>query len=211
MSPLFARHHRFFVALGLGLAIGIAAFPLPLIHRVLLGSNLFFLLYLILTLRFANSLTQADLRRHAERADEGLPFILMIAVAAVLLSVWAIFAQLNNMKAAGELGVLLALGSVPLGWATLHMVLAFHYARIWYARDGEIEDQGGLDFPGCDAPGMWEFLYQSFVIGLCAQVADVNVTTTRMRRMVLAHSIGAFFYNTVLIALAVNAAASFGQ
>ena len=40
---------------------------------------------------------------------------------------------------------------------------------------------------------------------MTAQVSDVVVTTAAMRRAVLLHSLGSFFYNTVILALAVNA------
>jgi uncharacterized membrane protein len=46
---------------------------------------------------------------------------------------------------------------------------------------------------------------------MTAQVSDVLVQTTRMRRSVLFHSVAAFFFNTVLIAMAVNAAVSVFQ
>ena len=52
---------------------------------------------------------------------------------------------------------------------------------------------------------IWDFLYFSFTIGMTAQVSDVVVTAGGLRRVVLLHSIGAFFYNTVILALAVNA------
>jgi len=64
--------------------------------------------------------------------------------------------------------------------------------------------EGGLVFPGRSDPGAWDFLYYSFVIGMTAQVSDVAVTSPALRRLTLAHSVVAFFYNTVLITLAVN-------
>ena len=60
-------------------------------------------------------------------------------------------------------------------------------------------------FPGCVEPGPWEFLYYSFVVGMTAQVSDVQVCDTRMRRATLGHGVISFFFNTVLIAMAVNA------
>ena len=62
-----------------------------------------------------------------------------------------------------------------------------------------------LKFPGTGEPGSWDFLYFSFVVGMTAQVSDVQVLTTQMRRATLKHSIVSFFFNTVLIAMAVNA------
>jgi uncharacterized membrane protein len=41
---------------------------------------------------------------------------------------------------------------------------------------------------------------------MTAQVSDVTVHASEMRRLVLAHSIVAFLYNTILLALAVNIA-----
>jgi uncharacterized membrane protein len=41
---------------------------------------------------------------------------------------------------------------------------------------------------------------------MTAQVSDVQVRTTAMRRAVTGHSVVSFFFNTVLIAMAVNAA-----
>jgi uncharacterized membrane protein len=53
---------------------------------------------------------------------------------------------------------------------------------------------------------LWDFIYFSLVIGMTAQVSDVQVRTTAMRRAVTGHSVVSFFFNTVLIAMAVNAA-----
>jgi uncharacterized membrane protein len=44
---------------------------------------------------------------------------------------------------------------------------------------------------------------------MTAQVSDVRVQSTAMRRLTLAHGVTAFFLNTVLVALAVNLAASY--
>ena len=49
-------------------------------------------------------------------------------------------------------------------------------------------------------------LGSSFVVGMTAQVSDVQVLSTAMRRVTLLHGVVSFFYNTVLLALAVNVA-----
>ena len=100
------------------------------------------------------------------------------------------------------------MASIPLGWLTLHTVASFHYANLFYALDAGGGEAGGLDFPGTPEPGPWDFLYFSFVIGMTAQVSDVAVRTTPLRRAALAHGVAAFFYNAVILALAVNAAIS---
>jgi uncharacterized membrane protein len=59
------------------------------------------------------------------------------------------------------------------------------------------------------------FSVLSFVVGMTAQVSDLQVLTTAMRRLTLAHSVVSFvvsfFYNTVILALAVNLAAGQGH
>ena len=53
-------------------------------------------------------------------------------------------------------------------------------------------------------PDALSFLYFSFVVAMTAQVSDVTVTSNAMRRLVLLHGIVSFFFNTVIIAVAVN-------
>jgi uncharacterized membrane protein len=98
--------------------------------------------------------------------------------------------------------------SVPLGWATPHTVMAFHYAHLFYAGhpSSHLVDAGGLAFPGTREPRSWDFLYYSFVVGMTAQVSDVQVVSTSMRQITLVHGMVSFFVNTVIIALAVNVA-----
>jgi uncharacterized membrane protein len=103
----------------------------------------------------------------------------------------------------GGLRAALAVASVPLGWLVLHTLMAFHYANLCYAPGPE--GGSGLGFPRTPEPGPWDFLYFAFVIGIAAQVSDVTVRSTGMRRVVLAHSVASFFYNAVILALVVNA------
>jgi uncharacterized membrane protein len=91
-----------------------------------------------------------------------------------------------------------------MGWFMLHTMMAFHYAYLFYSEPAKEKGGSGLLFPDTGQPGVADFLYYSFVIGMTAQVSDVQVCSTRIRRATLAHSIVSFFFNTVLIAMAVN-------
>ena len=201
------RHGRFLIAFGLGVAAGLAAWALSVApdFALLTAADVFFLSYLALTARIIGSTGPDDLRRHADQDDEGVALILILAALAVVVSVTAIFLVLNA-EAASFFTRLVALISLPLGWATIHTVLAFHYARLHYRGPAP-----GMAFPGKERPGVWDFLYASFTIGMTAQVSDVEVTTGQMRRVVLAHGVASFFYNTCILALAVNAALTAGQ
>jgi uncharacterized membrane protein len=201
------RHGRFLIAFGLGLCCGLLAGLAgvePLVC-LLAGLDAFFLLYLAM-MAWLTRVSDADrLRRHAEDDDEGVMLILVLALLAVAASVTAIFLVLTA-DASSLAGRVLALVSLPLGWATIHVLAAFHYAHLHYR-----SAVPGMVFSGEDAPDALDFLYASFTIGMTAQVSDIAVSTRAMRRAVLVHGVVSFFYNTCLLALAVNAAVTAGQ
>ena len=101
----------------------------------------------------------------------------------------------------------LAIATIALSWAAVHTTFALHYAHDYY-RGAKC---GGLQFPSGDAhdrADYWDFVYFSFVIGMTAQVSDVGITDKTIRRTATAHGIVSFLYNTALLALMVNIAAS---
>jgi uncharacterized membrane protein len=207
------RHHgRFYSAALAGFALWLAAWAMHWPLPPLIGGDAFFLIYLALMVRFALQIAPDGLRQRADIEDEGIPLIVLLALAAVGMSLVSIFGLLAGNGGPDLWGLSLAIASVPLGWSTVHTILAFHYAHLYYATEGEdAGDAGGLEFPGTKEPGAWDFLYFSFVIGMTAQVSDVTVHAAGMRRLVLAHSIISFFYNTVLVALAVNVAVALAR
>jgi uncharacterized membrane protein len=194
------RHAGFLVALAVGTVAGAMTLALPLTDaaRALTALDAFFATYLVAMIRKARSATAHDLRRHAADRDEGLPLILLLALTSVVASLTAILMVLRAPSGMAEAG--LALTAAPLGWAVMHTLLAMHYAHAHYAHG-----TAALAFPGTAEPDFWDFLYFSFGIGMTAQVSDVTVQTPALRRWVLAHAVGSFFYNTVILALAVNA------
>jgi uncharacterized membrane protein len=204
----FGRHARFFAAIAFGAVIFLLALTLPIdiAMQALLGVNGFFLSYLGLSLRLAANTTAVDLQKAAAADDEGIVIIVSLAVLAVVFSLGAITWVLNvNETKLWQSAI--ALAAVPLGWATIHTLAGFHYAQLYYSAKSD----GGFTFPGTKKPEIWDFLYLSFGVGMTAQVSDVVVTQVRNRKMVLGHSVGAFFYNTVILALAVNAGLALGS
>lgn len=208
--PRHLRHHqRFYAAFAVGLVLWAVLGRLaPAVSLVAAGDG-FFAAYLALQLMFAARLTVADMRRYASFDDEGIFVVVLITLTAILLSMLSIFATLNQSPAPDPLRLGLAVASVPLGWFTFHTVAAFRYAHLYYTKlpDGDgARDAGGLGFPETQDPTSWDFLYYAFVIGMTAQVSDVQVLSTAMRRTTLLHSVASFFFNTVILALAVNMA-----
>ena len=62
----------------------------------------------------------------------------------------------------------------------------------------------GSSFPGTPEPSDTDFAYFSFCIGTSFAVSDPQVTETRVRREVIAHSIIAFAYNSVIVGMVIN-------
>ncbi len=97
--------------------------------------------------------------------------------------------------------------TIALSWAAVHTTFALHYAHEYYRGT----KPGGLQFPSGDQhedADYWDFVYFSFVIGMTAQVSDVGITDKTIRRTATAHGVISFIYNTALVALMVNIAAS---
>ena len=94
----------------------------------------------------------------------------------------------------------------------MQTMFALHYAHAYY--NSNISNEvGGLDFPSSKArpdsrPDYWDFIYFSFIIGTAAQTADVNITSKVIRRVVTIQCVTVFFFNTTILALAINVGAS---
>jgi uncharacterized membrane protein len=205
LPAALTRHLRFYIALLLGIAAFFAARPFGADLAPLAAGNVFYLVFLILSGFLIAGQTPADIKRRAKREDEGIVIVLLIVLATMGFFCVAVFVALREGFARPLPLALAALGA-PLGWLTLHTLMAFHYADIHYFDDPDTPGRGNdLEFPGKGDAGLWDFLYFSFVIGMTAQVSDVQVKTSAMRRAVLYHGVISFFFNTVFIAMAVNA------
>jgi uncharacterized membrane protein len=209
------KHHaRFYLSLAIGIAVWIVTAPLADSLQLAAAGDSFYAVYLVWTAAVTPHLTANALRQRATYEDEGKILITLITLGAVVLSLWLIFSLINAERQPDLPTLVLAIASVPLGWLTLHTVAAYHYAHHYYTRvsaNGASRDTGGLDFPGTPEPTALEFYYHSFSVGMAAQVSDVQVLTTSMRRLTTAHAIVSFFFNTVLVALAVNLIVSQGR
>ena len=200
------RHWRFYAAAALGLVV---YFVMPVAYAPVAGEaagDAFFLTYLFASAVLLANANKMDLKKRAAEEDEGIMLVLLLALFAVGFSIVGIFILLNQGKRPDGVPLVLALAAAPLGWFMLHTMAAFHYVDLYYFDCKEKGAGSPLEFPGTKEPDLWDFLYFSFVIGMTAQVSDVQVCNGKMLRAVSGHSIVSFFFNTVLIAMAVNAA-----
>jgi uncharacterized membrane protein len=152
-----------------------------------------------------------DARVQAMPEDENQSMLVALGIVASLAAIAAIVWELGPVKnmsgwpKAGHLALVAA--TVLSAWTFLQTMFALHYAGVYFQRHkGGI--QGGLDFPSCPQPEWMEFFYQAFVIGCTFASSDVNVTSMRMRRIVVIQGVACFFFNAIILALTINVAAN---
>jgi uncharacterized membrane protein len=179
--------------------------------RALVGWNAGALLYLLLAWEMMRRFHAPSMRRRALQQDEGRLIILTgVALAAVAVLV-AIASQLATLKSLPVLARLphLALTALTVvsSWLFTQAMFALHYAHDFYAaRERKLPDL--LSFPGTPDPDYGDFFYFACVIGTSGQTADVAFTSSALRRIGTLHCLLAFGFNTTVLALSVNIAAS---
>ena len=213
------RHMQFAMSACVGVpALAIALISgMPLAYSISIGANVFFVAFIALVIAQMPQLSGRYLSKNAREIDLPVLGIFAVTVGVVSIAIVLLF-QLINHKDRDPIELGFALLSIPLGWFTIHAMAALHYAHVYWM-DGDAVDTetkkkipvGGLLFLGDKRPEGWDFLYFSAVIGMTAQTADTNISTTHMRCVVLVHSILSFFFNTVIVAAAVNLAVSLGS
>ena len=173
--------------------------------RALVGWDVGVAVYLVLAFHMMADSDVTRMRRRAAMQDDGQLAILGITIGAALASLGAIVKLV--MTDQSQNGLILAIITIVLSWAFIHTTFSLHYAHEFYGDSGA--GGGGLAFPGGEeTPDYWDFVYFSFVIGMTSQVSDVGVTAKQIRRTVAIHGVVAFLFNTAILALTVNIAAS---
>jgi len=153
-----------------------------------------------------------EITRIAKKQDFSLIVIFFIIVLASFVSLVAIVLLLRELPNPGQRGyyyhIVLSIASVSCSWFLIHTIFAFRYAHLYYTckmeEDINKECRGGLEFPNDKVPDYLDFAYFSFGLGMTFQVSDVQVTSGIIRRLTLLHSLIAFLFNTIFVALIIN-------
>jgi uncharacterized membrane protein len=208
---------RFLISLCVGVAVALFAPIENLIPRLLAGWDVGGLLYLVLiAIKMARAEVEG-IKREAGIERESRIAVLFIVIFGSIFVLLALFVQLMALKSEHGYGRNISIGisvaTIILTWMLIHTVFALFYAHEFHSegKDHAGGHGGGLDFPDDATPDYLDFLYFSFVVGTTAQTSDVAVTSRAMRRVVMLHGILSFFFNTAVIALAVNIAAQLVQ
>jgi uncharacterized membrane protein len=223
IPPFLTAHGRLLLALLAGILVYVLLSVAPPESstaplRVALGWDVTAVAYLALSIRMMWLGDLESIRARAKAIDIGIVEIVTIAALAGLFSVFTVASVLVEARDLHGSDRVLHIGvgvvTVLLSWLALHVIYAVHYAHLYYdppEKGAKTKARGGLDFPNTAEPDYWDFVYFSLVIGMTCQVSDVQVTARHIRHLVTAQGIIAFFYNTVVLALAVNIAAGVGS
>jgi len=210
-----ARHR-----LGLGLAAGAAVFfaargHLRIWSAAIAGWNAVAVIILVLAWLTILTTPQRKIRQLAQQQDLSrflvFLFVVVTASAALFAVGFLVSVKKNQTDPHFIIHLLLVLMTVIFSWTLVHTVYGLRYAHAFYGdsdEPGVNRHAGGLIFPGDHPPDYFDFAYFSFVVGMTCQVSDVQITSRRMRRIALFHSVLSFGFNTIILALLINIAVS---
>jgi uncharacterized membrane protein len=214
---LIQARPRLFVCIALGIVTGlILPHDWRLAARLLIAWNGAIILYLILGARMMMQADRLSIRRRAQLTDDGKYAFLGLSILAAIASFAAIVFELSGVKdltgSDKVAHIALVVTTIVSSWFFVHLTFTLHYAHEYFADELRTPDpsdvRGGLIFPGTKDPRYIDFLYFSYIIGVASQTADVATWSPIMRTLALVHGIVSFFFNTTILALTINIAAS---
>lgn len=206
---LTRTHPRLSIATLVGL-LGVWLIPTPdTVQRILAGWNLGVWLYLLMVLWLSVGATPEKVRKVARIEDENAGLVLFTVSIAAIASLAAVTLQLVSSR--GLDGTALVLHYLYTGltiagsWLLIGCIFSLHYARLFYSDDRHEPPLRFAD--GERNPDYWDFHYVSFTISVAVQTSDVGISGRGMRRVVLAHSLVGFVFNTAILGFTINIAA----
>lgn len=148
---------------------------------------------------------KTDQMRHAaERNDANRAGLLAITGIVMTVVLAAVASELTQKGKPQPWEIVLIIGTLSLAWLFSNLIYALHYAHLFYTGDDDGKDAGGIDFPDTKEPDYWDFLYLATCLGMTFQVSDTDITSGRIRRVVMFHCLAAFVFNLGIIAFTIN-------
>lgn len=200
-SPVLLRA---VVALACAAAVAVATMPLLGVAAALLaGWAVFAVVHVVWILLVVWPMDAAATRTHARLEDPGRPiagFVAVIGSVASLGAVLVVVVQTDNApRAQSFLLAAVAVISVAASWALIQVDYMLRLAAAYFS-----DPEGGVDFNQDEDPMYTDFAYVSFGLGMTYQVADTNIRTNRIRRLVIAQTLLAYLFGAVILATVIN-------
>jgi len=188
--------------------LGSLLFDSSVLTHIMLGWDFFCLILILLHWYMFYNTSAAETHLKAKMQDETRGEIFAVVVVSTFAGLLAVILLLLD-KEIKTLDLVTAISGMFLSWVLVHTTFTMRYAHLFYGDSNN--KNGGLDFPGDEEPDFIDFAYFSFVIGMTFQVSDVEISSRRIRRLTLLHSIISFIFNTVIVALTINALAGLSK
>ena len=211
---LLVRRWRLSLGCVVGAVAGVGAHMLGLLPgaSTLVGWNLGCITFLVPTVWMFTHAGENEVRRAACEEDESRFVILALVLLAAAFSFAAVIIAQKEAKDSHDhtaWPVALSIATIALSWLVTQAIFAIHYAHKYF---GDSNDDGrvdrGVKFEG-DAPSNYmDFAYMAVCMGATFQVSDFNTLNTSFRNLITLHALVAFAFNTLVLALGVNIAAS---
>ncbi len=185
-----------------GTSVGTATrFALGISTGIAIGATTFVVLGWIVLWPMTAEETKANARR--ENFQPLAEEVSVVASALGGLLGIVVMVELGHSRA-GQVAAAIGLGGVFMTWASLHLVYAARYAFPWYEHPN-----GGIDFHSDDPPAYRDFIYFGYNLGMTYQVSDNDVSDTRIRGVIVRHTLLSYVFGTVILATTINLVAGF--
>ncbi len=188
---------------------------LTAVAHLMVGWDVFCISIIALSFITFFSINSGQVCYQCSKQDESrliIFFVVLTATIASLLAIILLITSKSGDRLAKEWQLPVAIIGMMSSWILVHTIFTFRYAHIYYGNDetGTVKTGAGLYFPDDKEPDYLDFAYFSFVIGMTFQVSDISITSKRLRRIALLHSLVSFGFNTVVVALTINVIAGLG-
>ena len=183
---------------------------MEVITRLMISWDLFGFLMIGMSVITFFTMKPRQIRLLARVQDPKRIVVFVIILITTLCSLLAIVILLEK-KGGWDLGkkaeTFIYLFGVTCSWFLLHTMFTYRYAHLYYGDhpNNPETNVAGLNIPQELHPDYLDFAYFSFVIGMTFQVSDIQIVSRSMRRLALLHGLLAFLFNTVVVALTINA------
>lgn len=164
---------------------------------------------LVWTLVMIWPMDAAQTRSHAGREDPGRRIAGIITTIGSLASLAAIGVVLIEARDKGPAVEFWMTGIAALSaassWALIQLDYMLRVAAVYYA-----QPIGGIDFNQDADPMYTDFAYFAVGLAMTYQVADTNLQTNELRRIVIAQTLLAYLFGAVILATVINLVTSLG-
>ena len=207
------KHLRHHIRLLSSIAVAILLYfllpsHLPWLTRTLISWNAWVLIFVLLIYTLMANMDAKQISKKYEPEDQAAPIILIISIVGAIVAMASIIAVLSGLEGVSTskkcLHIVLAALTVINTWVLIPTMFTLHYADMYYSVGAK---ERPLRFPDSKDPVFWDFAYFSFTISAACQTADVSTAQGTIRKVVIAHSVLAFFFNASILGFAINVTA----